>query len=352
MTPYELWAEVHAKGNVLVDDCRFFGLLENVRLVDDDALSDGLARVEEHIQRFVDVIFVPSHGSDVRLLAAADRLKMALLCNACPPAMADVFETWRADEPAWDYAYVRCRLVEHWKSLRRDPEADISSAREAPLEPVVDAPEAMAADALPVAMTSVTNACPAVAPAADEAPSSSTAIDALVDSNAVDAMRAFHQMRQLDASVDHSADHATSSTEKGRPEKRSTDAAMTDPPGNHQHECKRRKQTLPQPQAAVGRLQQDSVATRVSPRQHLGALRALKSAASPSRRSSTISSSSCGAPFTEEEVEFLRAAQRCATESGATIFERGRAQGLFINRSVSSIQSKLGRMKAVDTSSI
>ncbi|EQC25953.1 hypothetical protein SDRG_16210 [Saprolegnia diclina VS20] len=127
-SPYELWASLHAKGNVLMDDCRFFGLLENVRLADDDALPDGLTRVEEHIQRFVDVIFVPSHGSDARLVAAADRLKMALLCNACPPAMVDVFETWRADEPAWDYAYMRRRLVEHWTSSCLDLAANDSLA--------------------------------------------------------------------------------------------------------------------------------------------------------------------------------------------------------------------------------
>ncbi|KDO31100.1 hypothetical protein SPRG_04239 [Saprolegnia parasitica CBS 223.65] len=106
-SPYELWASVHAKGFELMDDCRLFGLLENVRLAANDELPDGLARVEEHIQRFVDVIFVPSHGLDARLVAAADRLKMALLCNACPPAMANIFEAWRADEPVWNYASMR-----------------------------------------------------------------------------------------------------------------------------------------------------------------------------------------------------------------------------------------------------
>ena len=104
---------------------------------------------------------------------------------------------------------------------------------------------------------------------------------------------------------------------------------------------------------AVARMQQESIATRVSPRQHLGALRyashqclqhptsrgrALKTAASAPSCSSTISLSSFGVPFTEEEIEFLRAAQRCATDKAPTIYERGRAQGLFINRSVSSIQ--------------
>ncbi|EQC31184.1 hypothetical protein SDRG_11109 [Saprolegnia diclina VS20] len=117
-SPSVLWAEVHAKGYVLMDDCRLFGHLEVVRLAGNDALPDDLTTLEEHIQRYVDVIFVPSHGSDARLVAAADRLKVTLLCNACPPAMADVFETWRTDEPAWDYTYMRRRLVEYWALQR------------------------------------------------------------------------------------------------------------------------------------------------------------------------------------------------------------------------------------------
>ncbi|EQC25951.1 hypothetical protein SDRG_16208 [Saprolegnia diclina VS20] len=122
-SPYALWTKIHDKGYVLMDDCRLFGLLEHVRFADDDELPHALARVEEHIQRFVNVIFVPSHGSDARLVAAADRLKMALLCNACPLEMARVFEAWRADEPVWDYASMRRRLVEqchhHASSKRR-----------------------------------------------------------------------------------------------------------------------------------------------------------------------------------------------------------------------------------------
>ena len=106
-SPYALWASVHAKGFVLMDDCRLFGLLAHVRWADSDELPDGLATLEEHIQRFVNVIFMPSHGLDAWLVAVVDRLKVALLCNACPPAMADVFETWRADEPAWNYTHMR-----------------------------------------------------------------------------------------------------------------------------------------------------------------------------------------------------------------------------------------------------
>ena len=196
--PYALWATAHAKGYMLMDDCPFFGRLEGVRFDGDHAPLDGLATLEKRLQRFVDVIFVSSHGFDARLEGAADRLKMALLCNACPPAMADVFETWRADEPVWNYASMRRRLVEHWKSLRLDPEADISSALEAP---VVDTPEAMAADTLPMAMTSVTNTQPAVAPAADVTPPSSTTIDAFVDGNANDAMGAFHRSQLNDKSI-------------------------------------------------------------------------------------------------------------------------------------------------------
>ncbi|KDO31097.1 hypothetical protein SPRG_04236 [Saprolegnia parasitica CBS 223.65] len=334
-SPYELWASVHAKGFELMDDCRFFGLLENVRFADNDERPDGLARVEEHIQRFVDVIFVPSHGLDARLVAAADRLKMALLCNACPPATVGTFEAWRADEPVWNYASMRRRLVEYWapnRPLAGDALAPtvVADAPAAPLEP---APETVTVEAQPMPLAAVMDARPADAPAANMAPDSATAIDTLVDGKG-----ASHRSHMV-ASVDLATDGATSSTEKGRPAKRSTDASVTDVPGNQQHDYKRRRQTPVASPGAVARLQQDSVATRVSPRQHLGALRALRTAsvASSPGRSSTAAAPSV-VPFTEDEVEFLRAAQRCATDSAPTIFERGRAQGLFLNRSVSSIQ--------------
>ncbi|KDO31098.1 hypothetical protein SPRG_04237 [Saprolegnia parasitica CBS 223.65] len=119
LSPSELWAEVHAKGFVLMDDCRLFGHLEHVRFADDDQLPGGLAHVEEHIQRFVDVIFVPSHGLDARLVAAADRLKMALLCNACTPAMANICEAWRADALMMEFRQLGSPMLHAFQWLMR-----------------------------------------------------------------------------------------------------------------------------------------------------------------------------------------------------------------------------------------
>ncbi|KDO31101.1 hypothetical protein SPRG_04240 [Saprolegnia parasitica CBS 223.65] len=295
-SPFLLWAEVHAKGFVLMDDCRLFGLLENVRFVDNDQLPDGLARVEEHIQRFVDVIFVPSHGLDARLVAAADRLKMALLCNACPPAMANIFEAWRADEPVWNYASMRRRLIEQCKSQHlgfatNDPPTSAVDALQAQ---VVDVPPATTAGTLEAQLAAVrlqritTMTCPLRHKAEEEA-----------DRKSVGPMLP-RMVRKPARAFEHKDEIA---------------------------------------------------APRMSARLQAGALRAAVPE-SGGHGSSTESESDEVSSFRDaaktyepEEIEFLCAALAHTKDSDHVIYERGRAQGLFVHRSWSSIQSKLCRMK-------
>ncbi|EQC31181.1 hypothetical protein SDRG_11107 [Saprolegnia diclina VS20] len=328
MTPYELWSEVHAKGHVLVDDCRFFGLLENVRLADDDALPDGLARLEEHIQRFVDVIFVPSHGSDARLLAAADRLKMALLCNACPPAMVDVFEAWRADEPAWEYGYMRRRLVEHWASnLRLLTEVN-------PPAVVTEAPSLRVDDEPPAVVETLT---------ADDnfnAQMRALARDLAMASNEASSPRteqatgrdASEEATQLATDDDVDATPATTSTQKPRRKKRSPDANdESQDSASTSHGRKRSKPTAtPKTLQGAVALEQPhgTVAKRVSPRQHLGSLRVLRPSPESSENTAPTTDARQKKPFSEQEIEFLRAAAGLIKDS-TKIYHRGRALGLF-----------------------
>ncbi|EQC31185.1 hypothetical protein SDRG_11110 [Saprolegnia diclina VS20] len=313
LAPYALWADVHAKGYVLMDNCRFFGLLENVRLADDDELPHGLAHVEQHIQRFVDVIFVPSHGSDARLLAAADRLKMALLCNACPPEMTDVFETWRADEPVWDYASMRRRLVEHWTSPRLGSRAEATS-------PATVA-HAMATDAA-------------------SRPLSAFAI----------LVRAVGDSQDLMGDPPDVARPATS-TKQSRRAKRAMDATSHGECASEgSHRQHKRPKTTPKDDASArsrrasplarGR-QQEKTPTRMSPREHVGALRTLTKPAKASR-SLVINT---GNRYSKEEVAFLRA-HSGTSDTYKSIYNRGRAQGLFKSRPLRLIKCKLSRLKA------
>ncbi|EQC25954.1 hypothetical protein SDRG_16211 [Saprolegnia diclina VS20] len=293
---------------------------------------------------------------------------MALLCNACPPAMADVFETWRADEPAWDYAYVRRQLVEHW-------------AKNRPL--VGDAsPPALVADVPPV------EAPPAVVERASEAsaanePAADENLDVQIRALARDLALASHEADRpstaaaeatardvdttdavMELAIDDDVDAAPASTStsstNGRREKRGPDATDESQDSASQQGHKRPKpaSTPIVPQQAVGR-PQEYTGTRISPRQHLIALRVLHpspAASSPDvvDSNSDIAKDTGGGTwrFTEEEVAFLCEARQLPSRPFRAIYSLGRDRGLFLTRPLRSVQAKYSRMKKVATATV
>ncbi|EQC42292.1 hypothetical protein SDRG_00031 [Saprolegnia diclina VS20] len=67
-----------------------------------------LSALEASSATFLDALFA-SCGDDLGRLR--DLLQCVLLAQTLPPALATQLQTWRADEPRWDYASIKQRVV-------------------------------------------------------------------------------------------------------------------------------------------------------------------------------------------------------------------------------------------------